>query len=129
MPTFYHLKTREKTQKNVSVMEPLSNDIRTICFLNGPFPASFFYFRFSSQLTAHKCSMQKFADDWIRTADLWCWKRPLYQLSYKHCPWDENITIEAFLYSCFIHIQVSQCNATSFFMQCTYFIKYVNTFK
>ena len=67
-------------------MEPLSNDIRTICFLNGPFPASFFYFRFSSQLTAHKCSMQKFADDWIRTADLWCWKRPLYQLSPSHCP-------------------------------------------
>ena len=25
-----------------------------------------------------------FADVWIRTADLWCWKRPLYQLSHNH---------------------------------------------
>ena len=28
----------------------------------------------------------KFADVWIWTADLWCWKRPLYQLSHNHCP-------------------------------------------
>ena len=27
-----------------------------------------------------------FANDWIRTADLWCRKRPLYQLSHNHCP-------------------------------------------
>ena len=27
-----------------------------------------------------------FADDWIRTADLWCRKQPLYQLSHNHCP-------------------------------------------
>ena len=27
-----------------------------------------------------------FAEDWIRTADLWNWKRPLYQLSHNHCP-------------------------------------------
>ena len=27
-----------------------------------------------------------FADDWIRTADLWHWKRPLYQLSHNHFP-------------------------------------------
>ena len=26
-----------------------------------------------------------FADDWIRTADLWYLKRPLYQLSLNHC--------------------------------------------
>ena len=25
-------------------------------------------------------------DDLIRTMDLWCWKRPLYQLSHNHCP-------------------------------------------
>ena len=25
-----------------------------------------------------------FADDWIRTADLWYWKQPLYQLSHNH---------------------------------------------
>ena len=27
-----------------------------------------------------------FANDCIRTADLWNWKRLLYQLSYNHCP-------------------------------------------
>ena len=44
-------------------------------FNNGPFPAAlFFNFVFSIQLTV----------DWIRTADLWCWKRPLYQLSHNH---------------------------------------------
>ena len=25
-----------------------------------------------------------FANDWIRTAYLWYWKRPLYQLSHNH---------------------------------------------
>ena len=49
---------------------------------NGPFPASFFFiFVFSIQLTVNKCSIN-FADDWIWTADLWYWKRPVYQLSY-----------------------------------------------
>ena len=44
----------------------------------------FFYFRlFNTQLTVNKCSIN-FADDWIRTADLWYWKRPLYQLSHNH---------------------------------------------
>ena len=28
--------------------------------------------------TANTCSAQNFADGWIRTADLWCWKQPLY---------------------------------------------------
>ena len=27
-----------------------------------------------------------FTNDWIQTADLWYWKRPLYQLSHNHCP-------------------------------------------
>ena len=27
----------------------------------------------------------KFADDWNQTADLWCCKEPLYQLSHNHC--------------------------------------------
>ena len=26
-----------------------------------------------------------FADEWIQTADLWSWKRLLYQLSHYHC--------------------------------------------
>ena len=51
-------------------------------FKNGPFPASFFFvFVFSIQLTVNKCSIY-FANDWIRTADLWYRKRPLYQLSH-----------------------------------------------
>ena len=45
----------------------------------------FLYFRiFNTQLTVNKCSLN-FADDWIRTADLWYRKRPLYQLSHHHC--------------------------------------------
>ena len=27
-----------------------------------------------------------FADDWIRSADLWYWKQPFYQLSHNHFP-------------------------------------------
>ena len=46
----------------------------------------FFIFVFSIQLTLNNCSVYKFADDWIRTADLWCRRRPLYQLSHNHCP-------------------------------------------
>ena len=50
-------------------------------FNNGPFPAAlFFIFVFSIQLTVN----------WIRTADLWCRKRPLYQLSHNHfCPFQQ----------------------------------------
>ena len=46
----------------------------------------FFIFVFSIQLTANKCSILKFANDWIRTTGLWYWKRPLYQLSHNHRP-------------------------------------------
>ena len=49
----------------------------------GPFPASFFFmFAFAKQLIVHI----NFADDWSRTADLWCRKRPLYQLGHNHFP-------------------------------------------
>ena len=36
----------------------------------------------------YNCTMGRlnFADVGIRTADLWCRKRPLYQLSHHHCP-------------------------------------------
>ena len=51
-------------------------------FKNGPFrPLFFFIFVFSIQSTVNKCSIN-FANDWIRTADLWYRKRPLYQLSH-----------------------------------------------
>ena len=46
----------------------------------------FFIFVFSIQLTAYNCSIN-FADDWIRTTDLWYQKQPLYQLSHNHCPY------------------------------------------
>ena len=36
-------------------------------------------------MTVNKCSISKFADDWIWTADLWYRKWPVYQLSQKHC--------------------------------------------
>ena len=49
-------------------------------FLNGPLPVSFIYFRlFNTVDNVH------FENDWIRTSDLWCRKRPLYQQCYKHC--------------------------------------------
>ena len=52
----------------------------TKCFLNGPLPVSFIYFRlFNTVDNVH------FENDWIRTSDLWCRKRPLYQQCYKHC--------------------------------------------
>ena len=51
-------------------------------------PKPFFLFLafFNTQLTVIKCSILKFADDWIRTEDLWNRKRPLPQLSHNHCP-------------------------------------------
>ena len=41
----------------------------------------FFIFVSSNQLTENKCSIN-FADDWIRTTDLWYHERLLYQLSH-----------------------------------------------
>ena len=58
-------------------------------------------FVFSIQL------LVKIADDWIRTADLWCWKRPLYQLSHNKTKYrisyitDTHFTI---IYR-FVHLQ------------------------
>ena len=40
----------------------------------------------SPYLSICKCSIYIFADDWIRTVDLWNRKRPVYQLSHNHCP-------------------------------------------
>ena len=55
-------------------------------FKNGPFPASFLYFRlFYKQLTVNKCSI-KVADDWIWTRVISYHKRPLCQLRHNHFP-------------------------------------------
>ena len=45
---------------------------------NDPFPDSFYLFS-SFQYSWHR------VHDRIRTADLWCWKRPLSQLSHNDC--------------------------------------------
>ena len=45
----------------------------------GHFRPLFLYFRLFNT------SNIKFADDWNQTADLWCCKEPLYQLSHNHC--------------------------------------------
>ena len=44
-------------------------------------------FVFSIQWTVNKFSILSFANDWIWTVDLWCRKRPLYQLSHNHGPY------------------------------------------
>ena len=54
-------------------------------FKNGPIPAFFLYFRLFNTVDS-KHSIQIFADDWIRIADLWNCKQLLYQLSHNHCP-------------------------------------------
>ena len=55
-------------------------------FKNGPFSASFPY-------SCEKCSLQIFADDWIRSVDLWNRKQPLYQLSHNHCPKQKAVVL------------------------------------
>ena len=58
-------------------------------FLKWAIPGLFFFiFVFSNFDTVDSKQMFNiiFADDWIRTADLWNQKRPLYQLSHNHCP-------------------------------------------
>ena len=43
--------------------------------VHGSFLASFFFiFCFSIQLTVHESSIKKFADNWIQTGDIQCWK-------------------------------------------------------
>ena len=44
-----------------------------------------FFFIFLFNTVDSKCPIKIFADDWIRTADLWNWKRLLFQLSHNHC--------------------------------------------
>ena len=45
----------------------------------------YFIFVFSIQFTVN-IVQNNFADDWIRTAELWSRKRQLYQLRHNHCP-------------------------------------------
>ena len=84
------------SEKKVIFLSPLFCDffpLRDFCFCdfflqNGLFPASFPSFNFRLNITLHltvnKCSLEKFADVLIRTADLWCRKQQ--QLSNNPCP-------------------------------------------
>ena len=68
-----------------------SNDIRPTGFISffqkWAIPGLFFlYFRLFNTVDSKQMFNINFADDWIRTVDLWYWKRPLYQLSHNHCP-------------------------------------------
>ena len=69
------------------------------------------YFRLFNTVDSTK---QKLADGWTRTADLWRWKRPLYQLSYNHCP------TSAYLY---IRFEIAS-SAKKLFNICKSFFKF-----
>ena len=47
----------------------------------------FLYFRLFKIVYNKQMFDINFANDWIWTADLWCWNWPLYRLSHNHCPW------------------------------------------
>ena len=53
---------------------------------NGPFPASFSLFLYFQTVESKLVFNTNFDVDCIQTVDLWCLKRPLYQLSHNHCP-------------------------------------------
>ena len=46
----------------------------------------FLYFRLFNTVDSKQMFNKKFAEDQIRTADLWCRKQPLYQPIHNHCP-------------------------------------------
>ena len=46
----------------------------------------FLYFRLFNSVDNKEMYIVNFADDWIRTAEVWYWKRLLYQLCHNHCP-------------------------------------------
>ena len=54
----------------------------------------------------------------FETADLWYWKRPLYQLSHKHCPSLPNCLSETpkrgvlINYELNLHFKLHLCNLT-----------------
>ena len=56
-----------------------------VIFIIGPFLAYFLYLFFSIQLLLLLIINRSFSG-WIWTADLWCWQRPLYQLSPQPLP-------------------------------------------
>ena len=64
-----------------------SSKYQKLCnVFNGPFPASFSFHIFNTVQFPAKKFLFEFADDWIRTVDLWRMKQPLCQLSHNDCP-------------------------------------------
>ena len=53
-----------------------------LCAIPGPY---FHYFRLFNTGDSKRRFNVNFADDWIQTADLWSWKRPLYQTTAQRC--------------------------------------------
>ena len=82
---------RVPTQHTIRYVSEPRIDYSLKFFLNGPFQASFCLFS-SFQLSPSKqLILNKVADDQIRPADLWCEKRPLYQLRHNQCPQIGNV--------------------------------------
>ena len=71
-------------------------------------------FVFSTQFE-HSWRSLKFAIDWIWTADLWCWKRPLYQLSHNHFIF-HYIYLLLFSFKIFYHFILSPPHMPSFLL-------------
>ena len=53
-------------------------------FLRWAIPGVFFFI-FVFSVFFCTIGRSNFANDGIQTTDIWCWKRPLYQLSHHHC--------------------------------------------
>ena len=77
MPQFSFIEHRSRTILNLALFfkQKMSRSL----------PLFLYKRLFNKQLTENIGSI-KFAKDRIRTADLWCWKRPLCQLNHNHCP-------------------------------------------
>ena len=53
----------------------------------------FLDFRLFNTVDSKQTFNINFANDWIRTTDLWYHKQPLYQLSHNHCPIHGKFTV------------------------------------
>ena len=66
-------------------------------FLSGHSRPLFLYFCLFNTVDSKQMFYKNFDNDWIQTADLWYWKRPLYQLSHNHCPYSVSLILFQFL--------------------------------
>ena len=66
--------------------EPRTSGVASYRSTNWATPTALSFFPRRHFLWMLQIKISIFADDWIRTMDLWCCKLPLYQLSHNHCP-------------------------------------------